>query len=63
VRVALPAVSWRDFWKNRTGNEEQRLQRDEKEQVAVLPLESGHIKAGTAERADESPKPAAGLGR
>jgi hypothetical protein len=63
ARVALPTVSWRDFLKSRAGNEEQLLQREEKERAAVLPLESDRIKASPVERADESLKPTVGLGR
>jgi hypothetical protein len=39
VRKTMPGVSWRAFLKSRVGNEEQLLQREEKERAAVLPLE------------------------
>jgi hypothetical protein len=63
ARVALPAVSWRAFLNSRVGNEEQLLQREEKERAAVLPLESDRINTSPVERADESLKPVAGFGR
>ena len=63
ARKAMPGVSWRDFLKSRTGNEEQLLQREEKERATVHPLEPARPQASPVERADETLKTAAGLGR
>ena len=44
-------------------NEEGRLQREDRARAEVPPLESARAKANPVERADESPKPAAGIWR
>ena len=66
TRAANPAEPWPDFGLKTVGpkfNEEAQLQREDRERAAVPPLEPTRAKAGPVERADESPKPAAGMGR